>query len=456
MEGHRASERRTTLPRATRPDLLFYAVGVIFALVSAIFSEFYGYRVWGNFATAGYGAALLLSLLSTRVSVPALRSRWTPVWVVAVLAIAAPVLFLVFRRAPDYVWGPWPWSFPSQPEVWVVERSARLLIDHGTPYLDLTALGRPPVPDDYTPYGPVMSVFGLPRALLGDSGFTDARLVFILASVLIIVLALRVLGRPRIPVGAVQLAAVSPLTALTACVGGDDLPVIALVVLATALAYRGHPVWTAVVCALVVSMKLTALPAVAVLAVAVVVGHRTRAFRALATFVGVLLGVLALVTVPVLVRDPASFVEHVIKFPAGLGKATSPAASPLPGHLIAMTGPVGHTIAIVLLAIAAVTITTWLVLRPPRTASDAMLRIATGLGTAIMLAPATRWGYLVYPLAMIGAVLGFRATESGSDHSGLDNNSDHTNGHSATDSDSNDLAAPIEISRSGSGPESVV
>jgi hypothetical protein len=83
----------------------------------------------------------------------------------------------------------------------------------------------------------------------------------------------------------------------------------------------------------------------------------------------------------------------------------APAASPLPGHLIASTGPVGHAISIGLLGLAALAVTAWLVLRPPVAGSDAALRIAVGLGAAILLTPATRWGYLVYPLVLLGARL---------------------------------------------------
>jgi hypothetical protein len=161
-----------------------------------------------------------------------------------------------------------------------------------------------------------------------------------------------------------------------------------------------------VVCALDVMMKLTALPALGVLAVFVLARARLRGFAA---FAGALLITGAVLVVPVLVRDPGSFIEHVIKFPAGLGRAHSPAASPLPGHLIASTGPAGHTIALLLLLIAGGAMTAWLAVRPPRTGADAMLRIAVGLAAAILLAPATRWGYLVYPVAMLGAMIAFRA-----------------------------------------------
>jgi hypothetical protein len=401
--------------RVRRFDLLFYLVSLLFAAANAVFSEFYGYRVWGNFATVGYLLAAvltglaLLSRTGPTVSSNLLGSRWTPVALAGLLGGVVPLLVLIFRRSPGFVWGQWPWAFPSQPEVWVVERSARLLLADGTPYPDLSLLGRPPHPDDYTPYGPSMTIFGLPRALFGDGPFTDARVAFAVASVLIIVLAFAVMGWPRVPVLAAQLAAVSPLTLLTVTVAGDDLPVIALIVLATALVYRARPgpagvVWAGVVCALVATMKLTALPALGVLAVAVLV-HRGG--RGLAIFLGTIVAAGAVLVVPVLLVDPASFVEHVILYPAGLGKAGSPAESPLPGHLIAQLGPVGHAVSLALLAVAACAIVAWLFLRPPRDAAGATLRIATSLGAAIILAPATRWGYLVYPLALVGAMLGF-------------------------------------------------
>ncbi|WP_436499427.1 glycosyltransferase 87 family protein [Actinokineospora sp. HUAS TT18] len=387
---------------ALRLDLAFYLVSGAFALVTALVSEFYGYRVWGNFAVGGYLAAVALTIAGR---------RWAAIAVAGTLSTLAPLLYLAFRRAPDFVWGPWPWSFPAQPEVWVIERAARLLLADGTPYTDLATLGRAAHPDDYTPYGPAMSVFGLPRAVFGDHPLTDSRVMFLLGSALAVWAAWRVLGKPEVSVRGAQLAAISPLTALTLSVAGDDVVIVALIVLAAALAYRVSPVWTGAVCAVMVAMKLTAVPA------AVVIGFGLLAHagvRALARYLGALVSVGALITVPVLAADPAAFVEHVIKFPIGLGQASSPASSPLPGHLIAGSGPVGHVIALVLLGTAACAITAWLVVRPPRSGTDVLVRVAVGLGTAILLAPATRWGYLVYPVALAGAAIAFaRAADPG-------------------------------------------
>jgi hypothetical protein len=394
-----------TRRRTWRLDLLFYGVSLGFAAANAFFSEFYGYRVWGNFATAGYLVALVLTVLQAVSSTPpTFRSRRLPVAVAGLFAGLVPLLVLVFVRDPEFVWGRWPWSFPSQPEVWVVERSARLLLENGTPYAHL---GPSPVPDDYTPYGPAMTIFGLPRALFGDSPLTDARIWFAIGTVLIVVLTLKVMGWPRTPVTAAQLAVVSPLTLLTITVAGDDIPVIALIALAGALLFRASPVWAGLAIAFVINMKLTALPALAVLAVAVLAA---RGWRAMLIFFGTVFTTSAVLVLPVLSVDPAAFVEHVVLYPAGLGEAASPAASPLPGHLVAQLGPIGHAASLTLLAAAACAITAWLVVRPPRDPADVMLRTAVGLGAAIILAPATRWGYLVYPLAMAGAMLAFSAS----------------------------------------------
>jgi hypothetical protein len=107
--------------------------------------------------------------------------------------------------------------------------------------------------------------------------------------------------------------------------------------------------------------------------------------------------ILAVAIVPVLLIQPADLVENTIAFPLGLTRAHSPAASPLPGHLIAATGPAGHLTAITLLAVTMTLLGGLLVARPPRTAAGAAGYLALALTTLFTLAPATRWGYFTYP-----------------------------------------------------------
>ncbi len=391
-------------------DVGFYLVSAAFAGASAVFSQFYGYRIWGALAVFGYLAGLIqaLVLLTNRAMRPAtgrlgrwLRSRNTPIGLIALLGLVIPLIVLIIRRLQGVPWA-------EQPEVWTIERSATQLFAHGTPYLDFATLGRPPVVADYTPYGVAMSVFGLPHALFGLSALTDARVAFAVVSVLIVAVALAVLDWPTVPTRTAQLVLAAPLTALTFAVAGDDLPIVALLLLALALLHRRRPVACGAVIAVAVSIKLTASPALIVLLVAVL---GMLGVRALLRFLVAVLAVGVVLTVPVLLVDPRDFVEQVIRFPLGMGIAHSPAASPLPGVLLGQLGPAGHTAAMALMVLAALAIGGWLLWRPPRLASDAALRSAIGLGLAIMLSPATRYGYLVYPIALFGAALALRALE---------------------------------------------
>ncbi|HYS38291.1 MAG TPA: glycosyltransferase 87 family protein [Pseudonocardiaceae bacterium] len=393
-------------PRRVRYlDLGFYLVCAAFAGLSAVWSEFFGYRVWGALSLVGYLFGLGQAVAG--LVRPGARGWWAsrriPIWLIAIMGFVVPLVALLITRLHGVLWS-------EQPEVWVVERSTTLLFHHGTPYTDLATLGRPPIVDDYTPYGPVMTVFGLPRALLGAvSPLGDARIAFAVGAMVVVAVALRVAGRPVVPVRALQLVVAGPLTVLTAATAGDDIAVVALILLALALLHARRPVACAVVITIAVSMKLTAVVALVVLAVAVLA---MLGRRALAKFGATVVGVGAVLNVPVLLVDPTSFVEHVIRFPIGLGRAHSPAASPLPGNLIARLGPVGHDVSLALLLAGGVAMAVWLVRRPPRTTADAALRIAVGLAGAIMLAPATRWGYLVYPVVLLGAAIALRAART--------------------------------------------
>jgi hypothetical protein len=405
LRADTAERTHTVSPLAG--DLLFFLGCLVYAIVTAVGSEFYGFRIWGAWAAAGYGlAAAWTCLLFLRRG-----SRWPGLAAIGVFAMVIPLAVLVVRRLTGVDWLITPFSWSAQPEVWVIERSARLLLAQGTPYVDVTALGRAPVVNDYTPYGPVMTVFGLPRALFGGTpvtnALTDARLMFALTATACVWFTLKVLGFPRVPVRAAQIAVACPLTALTWAVAGPDLAILGLLLVAGALAARDRPVASAIVLALAVNAKLIVLPAVVVLA-ALVLTRLGR--RAVVAFMVTGLVATAVVTIPVLLAGPRAFAEHVLLFPAGLGTVTSPAASPLPGHLIASAGTAGRVAAFVLLGGAAVAIMLWLVRRPPATGAEAMLRVAVALGAFTLLTPATRFGYLVYPLVLIGATLCFGGT----------------------------------------------
>jgi hypothetical protein len=94
-------------------------------------------------------------------------------------------------------------------------------------------------------------------------------------------------------------------------------------------------------------------------------------------------------------------VKNTILFPLGLASVKSQADSPLLGHVLAQTGVLGHTIVVILLVGSGLAIAVSLVVRPPRDIPAATIRLVLGLSVMFVLAPSTRFGYFIYPAAMV-------------------------------------------------------
>jgi hypothetical protein len=142
---------------------------------------------------------------------------------------------------------------------------------------------------------------------------------------------------------------------------------------------------------------------IAALCVALALADRAPR-RASALAAALAAGMACAVTAPAALSDPGGTVQNAILFPLGLTSHRSPAASPLPGRLLASQGPAGKLAALALLAVAVAVFAWWLARRPPRivTARSAAVLLAAGLTAAVTLAPAARWGYYAYPLALLG------------------------------------------------------
>ncbi|MEU5528724.1 glycosyltransferase 87 family protein [Micromonospora chersina] len=387
-------------------DLGLYAVSAVFAAVTAATSTLLPHRAWGTLATIGYALAALAAagqLLARRrrpgTPLSGLRARWA----VTGFAWATTALLPVVAQSIQRTGGR---TDRAQEEVVVVEHAGARLAEHGTPYLGHDAIAALPPGEQllgYTPYQPGMALFGLPRAA-ADAWWTDARVWFALVTALALaaaVLALRTTAGPAAPrrdaavLRAVQAATVLPVCALTLATGGDDLPVLALCLLALALAAAGRPGRAGLAVGAAGALKLFAWP----VAVVLVCWALTRR-AGLRTALGAL-GLPVLALLPVLLVDRDALVENVLRFPLGHGLVTSPAQSPFPGHLIATALPAGRLIAAALLVAVAVAIAVRLLRRPPRTAAATALICGYGLLAAILLMPSTRFGYLLYPLALL-------------------------------------------------------
>jgi hypothetical protein len=246
-----------------------------------------------------------------------------------------------------------------------------------------------------------MALFGLPSALFGGfpggGTFASPRLWFAACFLATMVAAARVAGAGRRTRSAMTLMVACPAVALPLVIGGVDPPVVGLMCLGLAYAGRGNGGRAGVALGLAAALKWTAWPALPVVFVLLTVCRHRRAVLRCAVSVT---AVLALACAPVLLTDPRAAVQHVVLYPLGLANVPSSAASPLPGHLLATHLPHGTAVALTAVAIGAVLMGVSLLVRPPRSASAAADRIALGLALAITLAPATRSGYVIYPLLL--------------------------------------------------------
>jgi hypothetical protein len=347
-------------------------------------------RTWAIWAAVGYGVTTAILVLTRHKNVPVL----VPLVVSLAGALAAPVTWLVTRVAPT-------------PEVQVISRSAVLLLQHGSPYLPAGQLA---TWLSYNPYLPVMALFGLPRALGAAGLFGDPRLWLTIVSIALIWAAFAIAAPHRhcdscrrgVTLSTIFIAA-SPVIAFPLAVGITDPPVIALMFLTLALIARPSNLYRAAVAlGVACAMKATAWPAVPVFTAMLAARDAARsAWRFLGVTIAVAL-VLCVALAPTALTNPYAFLQNIVLFPLGLTKHKTPAASPLPGHLLAMTGMAGHWVAVGLLLVAGLGFAASLIIRPPANAPAAAWRIALGLAVMFTLAPATRWGYFVYPIGLLG------------------------------------------------------
>ncbi len=383
-------------------DLGLYLVSAAFALLTAATATLPPHGAWGSVAMWGYAVGALCA--ATQLLVP---RRWAGVLrtdrvraALLMLVFASTALLPLLVQAAQRAGGR---PGRAQEEVLVVEQGGERLLHTGTPYLGHDAIAALS-PDErllgYLPYQPGMAVFGLPRAVFGDSWATDARVWFALVTAGCVVWAAVALRRAGVPGGALirggQAVLAVPLGTLALAVGGDDLPVLALSLLALAFAaLRRYPA-AGVAVGVAAALKLFAWPVIPVLLVLALVTAGRRAAGRLALGA---LGIPLLALLPPALVDPDAAVENVLRFPLGHGLVDSPAASNFPGHLIALWLPGGSAIAAGLLLVAGLVIAGWLWRRPPLDAGDAAAVCAVGLLAATLLMPSTRFGYLLYPLA---------------------------------------------------------
>jgi hypothetical protein len=367
----------------------WFGAFTIYAGATAVFAG-HADSAWAVWAFGAYAVTTMLLCFT---------EGWLLPFAVAIGgALAAPLLWLVTR-------------LPATAEVVVIGRSASHLLKYGTPYLPPSQLSDW---KSYNPYLPVMELFGLPRSAGLSGVLGDPRTWVSLTTIVLFAAAFAVVSphkprecadcRDRVG-GLTALAVASPVIAYPLALGITDPPVIAVLCLTLAWAGRGKLLRAALVLAAACAMKSTAWAAVPVIAIMAWVRYAPRAAARFTTTVVGVTGFLTLLAAPEALATPddvKAVKQNLIDFPLGLTKHKTPAASPLPGHLIAGLGTIGHWTAVALMVLAVVAFAAWIILRPPRDARDAAWRLVVGYTALFVLDPSTRFGYFVYPLALLG------------------------------------------------------
>ena len=401
--------RRAMSYAPVEKDVFLYFCATAFAAATAAAAIAADYREWGQIAGVTYGVATLVCAV---VSVAARRgalgasavSLARRLVVVAVIlgAVVAPLIAELVWRADARP------GANAQSEVAVVERAGDRLARGESPYLaHPTTVGVSPRSDaksidanSFYPYLPGMAPFGLANAVTGPPELADARTT--LAGFTLVVAAIALLA-PGATVGrrgrVLQFLVVLPSGALPMVTGGDDLPVIALMLLGLALATRRRPVSSGLAMGLAGTLKFTAWP----LLILLVLGEWDRRGRRAVWRYS--LAAVAVV-VPVLGIGvglaPHAFILNAIRFPLGLTKVKSPAASPLIGQELVSLFPAAKPELITILTLVGLVAVGYGLLRwTPTTPKSAAGFSGLSMLLATLLAPATRFGYLIYPLDLL-------------------------------------------------------
>ena len=382
-----------------RGDGVLYGLSALFAIGMWLGSATVAESHWGSLSAWGYGAAALVA------GACSLRSWRSPNVVRTVLAGLVLVLCVLMPLAVEAHWRQESQGTNfAQPEVMVIERAGLALVHGNTPYqaswnhghLEHELVGVPTY-ESFDPYLPLMGAFGLPAGELSDHNpLGDARVIMTALTMACVALALWLLRlRHRAALRVVQFMVVLPTGAMFLVTGGDDMPILGLMLLTVALLQRRRPTTAGVVIAIAAAMKFTAWPLAfgALLVARTVKG--TLVWRRIALIV---MGLVLATTVPYALMNTHAFIDNVLLFPAGLAHVPSPAASDFPGHLLTVLwAPLGKALQVLVLASGYFFIR-YLRGHWPIDVARLLSVLAVASALVIGAATATRFGYVIYPL----------------------------------------------------------
>jgi hypothetical protein len=382
-------------------DAALYGGSALVAVATALHDSIPLLAEWGRRAIVPYAlgasGALALGIAWFRISKRARAiGRAVILGVVFIGAVLVPLALNIASRQQ----GPDP---HAQSETLLTEEATSAFLRGENPYAvsyEDGPLRRWPNENWlHLPYLPGILVFGLPHALDGHA-LTDARVMFLAVATAVTFLALRLSkGAVDHVFTAAMVLLVLPTGARYIVGGGDDIVVLALMLLALGLSARSQPLAAGVTLGLAAAIKQTVWPLLPFLILAARDQNGRRAGRRVLAGAA---AVLAPVVLPFLIWEPVAFIEDTVLYPLGLTEDRTLAESPTIGRLLSGTFPGGRGILLLGLAAVVLVVGAFLLLRrAPADAAGAAERTAIVFAVAVLLATAGRFGYLIYPLNLL-------------------------------------------------------
>jgi hypothetical protein len=187
-----------------------------------------------------------------------------------------------------------------------------------------------------------------------------------------------------------------PTGALFLATGGDDMPILALMLLAVVFMQRRAAWSTGITIGVAAAMKLTAWP----FALGAMLVTRDKNGRPAWPHVLIASAVVVGVTAtPYALKAPVAFLSNVVSFPLGISGVASPAASALPGHILTTWWPVLRHVILPVVFVVGGYFAARFVKQSWPLSLDTMLRfLSVSSLVVICAASATRVGYIIYPI----------------------------------------------------------
>ncbi|MDA8367147.1 MAG: glycosyltransferase 87 family protein, partial [Actinomycetota bacterium] len=315
-------------------DAVLYALAATFAGLTIVVAGIALYRAWGEMAVGPYAGAAVVAFGTSwwqrrrqRAGAPPSRRvivglRLGAFGIALIGATLAPLTMEVIWRSEGNA------AAHVQPEVLVVERAGVRVAAGQDPYRVIDRNGHilihqsaEPVYELYYPYLPGMVIFGFSSGSKVEAQLTDARIQFLIVTFAVAAFALWRLKAPADRrVRSWQVLTALPTAALPLATGGDDMPVVALMLLGLVGLQRRRPYLAGLALGAASSLKFTAWP-LAFLALWAALDRGGR--RAAAWTAAGIVTVVVPVVVPFAASNPSAFVDNVIRFPLGLAGVAS-------------------------------------------------------------------------------------------------------------------------------------